>query len=77
MLRAEPASADGAGAAAPVAGACAWANGWRCPSTGSTVWRPGSMKGPALFESPTTTVLVREGERVSVTPHGWLDIPLG
>jgi N-methylhydantoinase A len=33
-------------------------------------------KGPALFESPTTTVLVREGERVAVTPHGWLDIRL-
>src|SRR5438132_10454444 len=34
-------------------------------------------KGPALFESPTTTVLARAGERVSVTPHGWLDLPLG
>jgi N-methylhydantoinase A len=35
------------------------------------------MKGPALFESATTTVLVREGEHVRVTPHGWLDIRLG
>jgi N-methylhydantoinase A len=34
-------------------------------------------KGPAIFESATTTVLVREGERVSVTPRGWLDIRLG
>ena len=34
-------------------------------------------KGPVLYESATTTVLVREGERVSVTPHGWLDIRLG
>ena len=33
-------------------------------------------KGPALLESATTTVLVREGERLSVTPHGWLDIRL-
>src|SRR6267378_495572 len=33
-------------------------------------------KGPALFESPTTTVLARAGERVSVTPHGWLDLRL-
>jgi len=32
--------------------------------------------GPALFESPTTTVLARAGERVSVTPHGWLDLRL-
>src|SRR5438445_414093 len=33
-------------------------------------------KGPALFESATTTVLARAGERVSVTPHGWLDLRL-
>jgi N-methylhydantoinase A len=33
-------------------------------------------KGPALLESATTTVLVREGERLGVTPHGWLDIRL-
>src|SRR5437867_2840845 len=33
-------------------------------------------KGPALFESATTTVLLRAGERVSVTPHGWLDLRL-
>jgi N-methylhydantoinase A len=31
-------------------------------------------KGPALFESATTTVLARAGERVTVTPHGWLDL---
>ena len=35
------------------------------------------VKGPAIFESPTTTVVVRDGERVLVTPHGWLDIRLG
>jgi len=35
------------------------------------------FKGPAIFESATTTVLVRDGERVAVTPHGWLDIRLG
>ena len=35
------------------------------------------LKGPALFESATTSVLVREGEHVRVTPHGWLDISLG
>jgi N-methylhydantoinase A len=34
-------------------------------------------KGPALLESGTTTVLVREGERLAVTPHGWLDIRIG
>ena len=35
------------------------------------------VKGPAIFESATTTVLVRESERATVTPHGWLDIRLG
>ena len=35
------------------------------------------IKGPAVFESATTTVLVRESEKVTVTPHGWLDIRLG
>ncbi len=35
------------------------------------------IKGPAVFESATTTVLVRETERLTVTPHGWLDIRLG
>ncbi len=34
-------------------------------------------KGPALFESATTTVLARAGERVGVTTHGWLDLRLG
>jgi N-methylhydantoinase A len=38
---------------------------------------PGAeTKGPAIFESATTTVLVREGEHVTVTRHGWLDIRL-
>ena len=35
------------------------------------------VKGAALFESPTTTVLIRAGERALVTPEGWLDIRLG
>jgi N-methylhydantoinase A len=35
------------------------------------------VKGAAIFESPTTTVLIRQNERASVTQHGWLDIELG
>ena len=35
------------------------------------------IAGPAIFESATTTVLVRDGEQVEVTPHGWLDIRIG
>lgn len=38
---------------------------------------PGTrVEGPAIFESPTTTVLIRDNEWASVTPHGWLDIAL-
>jgi N-methylhydantoinase A len=35
------------------------------------------VKGPAIFQSATTTVLLREGEFATVTPRGWLDIRLG
>jgi N-methylhydantoinase A len=35
------------------------------------------VKGPVVFESATTTVLLREGERATVTARGWLDIDLG
>jgi len=35
------------------------------------------VEGPAIFESATTTVLVRRGDRVRVTRHGWLDIHIG
>ena len=35
------------------------------------------IKGPAIFESATTTVLIRAGERALVTAQGWLDIRIG
>jgi N-methylhydantoinase A len=39
--------------------------------------QPGhEVQGPAIFESATTTVLVRHGDHVRVTPHGWLEIQL-
>ncbi len=34
------------------------------------------IDGPAIFESPTTTVLIRAAERATVTSHGWLDIEI-
>jgi N-methylhydantoinase A len=38
---------------------------------------PGAdVKGPAIFESATTTVVIRDGDRATITPHGWLDIRL-
>jgi N-methylhydantoinase A len=33
-----------------------------------------SVAGPAIVESSTTTVLLREGDRAEVTTFGWLDI---
>jgi len=39
--------------------------------------RPGlEVKGPAIFESATTTVILRQDDRAQVTPLGWLDIRL-
>jgi len=35
------------------------------------------VKGPAIFESATTTVLIRGREHAVVTTKGWLDIRLG
>jgi len=35
-----------------------------------------TIDGPALVESATTTVLLRPGDRASVTPQGWLDLAL-
>ena len=33
-----------------------------------------AIAGPAIVESAMTTVLLRPGDRATVTPHGWLDI---
>ena len=39
---------------------------------------PGAeIKGPAIFESPTTTVVVRDPDHIVVSPHGWLEIRVG
>ena len=32
--------------------------------------------GPAIIEAETTTVLIDEGDRVTVNALGWLDIAL-
>ena len=32
--------------------------------------------GPAIIEAATTTVLLRLGDRATVTPQGWLDIAI-
>jgi N-methylhydantoinase A len=35
-----------------------------------------TIAGPAIVESAMTTVLLRPGERATVTPLGWLDVAL-
>jgi len=74
-LRAEPASGEGSAAATPGRRRVYLGDWVEVPVHGLDGLVPGqSLKGPAIFESATTTVLVREGERVEVTPQGWLDI---
>jgi N-methylhydantoinase A/oxoprolinase/acetone carboxylase beta subunit len=51
---------------------------WDVPVYTIDTLRPGNkVNGPVIFESATTTVLVRTGDRVYATPHRWLDIALG
>ncbi len=69
-----------AGAAAHPSGERnAYLSGWvQVPVYDFDRLSPGAaIAGPAMFESATTTVLIRAGEQAVVTPHGWLDIRLG
>ena len=36
-----------------------------------------TIKGPAIIETSTTTVLLRPEDRATITPLGWLDIKVG
>jgi N-methylhydantoinase A len=67
-----------AGAVRPHGGRRAYLGAWLdVPVYHLEALSPGhEVTGPAIFESATTTVIVRNGERVLVTPHGWLDIRL-
>ena len=55
-----------------------WLDGW----VAAPVWdfdalAPGqTITGPAIVESAMTTVLLRPGDRATVTPLGWLEISL-
>jgi len=73
------ANALGRGAAASSARRRVWLGDWvEVPLHRIEALAAGQeIKGPAVFESATTTVLLREAERATVTPHGWLDIRLG
>ena len=53
-----------------------WLRGWASvPVHEFDDLAPGqAIAGPAIVESAMTTVLLRTGNRATVTPHGWLDI---
>ncbi|MBI1846262.1 MAG: hydantoinase/oxoprolinase family protein [Candidatus Rokubacteria bacterium] len=77
-LPAEPTREVG-GAVRPARRRRAWLGAWvDVPVYDLDHLAPGAeLKGPAIFESATTTVVVRDGERAGVTPHGWLDVRIG
>jgi N-methylhydantoinase A len=56
----------------------AWFGAWRdVPVYALDDLRPGhALEGPAIIEAETTTVVVNEGDRVTVNALGWLDIAL-
>src|ERR1700722_6816784 len=53
-----------------------WLRGWtKVPVFAFDDLAPGqAIGGPAIVESTMTTVLLRPGNRATITPHGWLDI---
>lgn len=53
-----------------------WLRGWTTAQVFDfDALAPGQqIAGPAIVESAMTTVLLRPGNRATVTPHGWLDI---
>jgi N-methylhydantoinase A len=69
---------DAGGVATPVRQRRAYLGAWTdVPVFDLDRMPPGAeVKGPAIFEAATTTVVIRDGDRASVTPHGWLDIHL-
>ena len=62
--------------AAPLGERRIWLGGWTTvPVFDFDALAPGqAIAGPAIVESAMTTVLLRPGNRATVTPHGWLDI---
>ncbi|MDX1376742.1 MAG: hypothetical protein R3357_14335, partial [Burkholderiales bacterium] len=74
----EEPSAERAPPAAPLGARRVYLAGWR----EVPVFEFGALAaaqvldGPAIVESQTTTVLLRAGDRATVTRQGWLDIAL-
>ena len=78
VLPADEALATGRALAPPTRRRVWLAGGWTEVSVYRLEGLPAgqAIKGPAVFESATTTVLLREGEQAMVTPRGWLDIEI-
>ena len=36
-----------------------------------------TIAGPAILESATTTLVLRERDQATVTPHLWIDVAVG
>jgi N-methylhydantoinase A len=77
VLPADDAVATGRALAPPVRRRV-WLGGWQDVPVYRLDALPAGheVKGPAVFESATTTVLIRDAELATVTPRGWLDIQL-
>ncbi|MEU9888884.1 hydantoinase/oxoprolinase family protein [Sphaerisporangium sp. NPDC051011] len=63
----------------PTRGRRLYLGGWREVPVYSLDELPHDRRihGPAIFETPTTSVLIGEPDSAVVTPHGWLDIAIG
>ena len=77
VLPADDALATGR-APAPASRRPVWLGGWLEVPVYRLDGLPAGYQvdGPAVFESATTTVLLRDGERAEVTTRGWLEIRL-
>jgi len=68
-----------AGPSAPRGRRKAWFGAWREVDVYALdALRPGqTLQGPAIIEAETTTVLINDGDALSVNALGWLDIRVG
>ncbi|ODU56256.1 MAG: 5-oxoprolinase [Acetobacteraceae bacterium SCN 69-10] len=75
-LAARPPAGD---AAAPAGRRRVFLDGWRqVPVHGFAGLAPGAaVAGPAIIESDTTTVLLRDGDQARLDARGWLDVTVG
>ena len=75
----EPLAKTGGKAEGPASHRPVYMGGWQ--DTPVYAWdrlMPGQeIAGPAIVESATTTLVLRQGDTATVTPHLWIDISVG